>query len=651
MSNTNEEKNAEMAIAFKKQFKDPIYDYIEIDSNIVSEIIDTPAFQRLKDIRQTSYTPLFPAAYHNRYVHSLGVYHLGRMAFQAIEPQLVEYSEDTNLNFKKRSIKKIFELACLLHDIGHAPFSHTGEKFYLDEAETLYATLKGCVEDDKFSEDFDALGANKPAPHECMSCIVGLRTYSTFFENVKQKDLFARCIIGMKIRLTEKEPEEFRQNMQESERRELKKERELYATKKREVELLNCVISLLNSSIIDVDRLDYIIRDSVTIGFKNAQVDYKRLLDGMRIVSYEKPIERNKRKKNRKELCVGYHKSALSVLESAIYAHDAEKKWIQGHPSILYEMTVLQNAMGTLTQQFCTKEDLNPIFCYEALTEKGKELSSFVPLFSDEAKDLLNREELFSSVAQGLFEQGKLFSVESDIDMTDLMIVRKFQLNLLADEDFLYLMKTFCKNGLGYEYFARNKRRFPAWKSEAEFRTLFQERIGDDSKNIKILEDNFEGLADFCMAKTGVSIVDEKIFSLLEKEEQENNYSKENEEIDIDYYEDIGRSIGENRYWASELERIATDLELHFEFLIIFQRKFNSSFKSSVGDIPILFPNLDNQVVPLQNVVDVLKSSADKKSNFFHIFYRPKSSNHKSKKEIINKIAKSLINAANNLSV
>ena len=116
LSNTKEEKNGEMPIAFKKQFKDPIYDYIEIDSNIVSEIIDTPAFQRLKDIRQTSYTPLFPAAYHNRYVHSLGVYHLGCMAFQAIEPQLVEYSEDTNLNFKKQSIKKIFELACLLDE-------------------------------------------------------------------------------------------------------------------------------------------------------------------------------------------------------------------------------------------------------------------------------------------------------------------------------------------------------------------------------------------------------------------------------------------------------------------------------------------------------------------------------------------------------
>ena len=83
-------------MAHDKQFKDPIYGYISIDSDLVSNIIDTPAFQRLKDIRQTSYTPLFPAAYHNRFVHSLGVYYLGRIAFRAIAPQLSEELQKIN---------------------------------------------------------------------------------------------------------------------------------------------------------------------------------------------------------------------------------------------------------------------------------------------------------------------------------------------------------------------------------------------------------------------------------------------------------------------------------------------------------------------------------------------------------------------------
>ena len=55
-----ENKGEEFSEIFKKRFKDPLYDYIEIDNTIVSKIIDTPSFQRLKDIRQTSYTPLYP---------------------------------------------------------------------------------------------------------------------------------------------------------------------------------------------------------------------------------------------------------------------------------------------------------------------------------------------------------------------------------------------------------------------------------------------------------------------------------------------------------------------------------------------------------------------------------------------------------------
>lgn len=59
-----------------KRLKDPIYGYIDIDDDIIDYIIDTATFQRLRTIIQTSYAPLFASAVHNRFVHSLGVYHL-----------------------------------------------------------------------------------------------------------------------------------------------------------------------------------------------------------------------------------------------------------------------------------------------------------------------------------------------------------------------------------------------------------------------------------------------------------------------------------------------------------------------------------------------------------------------------------------------
>ena len=60
-----------------KKFKDPIYGYIKIPKTIVTRIIDTPEFQRLRYIKQTSYLPVYSAALHNRFIHSLGVYFLG----------------------------------------------------------------------------------------------------------------------------------------------------------------------------------------------------------------------------------------------------------------------------------------------------------------------------------------------------------------------------------------------------------------------------------------------------------------------------------------------------------------------------------------------------------------------------------------------
>lgn len=619
---------------FDKQFKDPIYGYIEIDSKLVSEVIDTPAFQRLKDIRQTSYTPLYPAAYHNRYIHSLGVYHLGRIAFGAIKSQFEDEDKSIAINGQLSKIQNIFELACLLHDVGHAPFSHTGEAFYLDKQETLYRMLKECVNEDKFTIDFNALGAKKPAPHECMSCIVGIKTFPDYFKESFERELFARCIIGMPIQFTAKDPK-YNGEMNSEEKQEVTKQRDDNKVKRQESELLNCVISLLNSSIIDVDRLDYIIRDAETIGFQSIKVDYLRLLRGLRIVSYNG------------RFCIGYHKSAVSVIESAVYAHDAEKKWVQGHPAILYEMEALKNAMGELTNIFSTKHDSNPLFCYEALTEEGKTLSMPVQLFADQATQM-KKEDLWSAEALSLLQDGKLFAKDHQITDADFMITRNYPVSLLADEDFLFLLKYFCKEGLGYEYFARNRRRQAMWKSEAEFRALFQQRIGDDTENIKTLERDFEGLVDYCQDKMGVPIVSEAIFDILDKEKSDANSARDNKEIDGGSYDDIINGIKSKRHWARILCESTKKLDIKFEFLIIFQKKFNSSFKETLGDIPILFPNIEHGVVPLKTVVDVLKASADRKSNFFHLFYTPNGViNAEKKRQIVNQIAQALVAGIN----
>ena len=127
-----------------KSFKDPAYGYVAIPYNLVRGIIDTEAFQRLRHIVQTSYEPLYPSATHNRFIHSLGVYHLGDIVASVVEKESFPSLSEVIGKYTKKYIRylEIFRLACLLHDVGHAPFSHTGESFYITKDEKGNSRLK-----------------------------------------------------------------------------------------------------------------------------------------------------------------------------------------------------------------------------------------------------------------------------------------------------------------------------------------------------------------------------------------------------------------------------------------------------------------------------------------------------------------------------
>lgn len=71
-----------------KRIKDPIYGYIKIPVRYMTNIVDTAVFQRLRRIIQTSYSPLYSSAVHNRFVHSMGVFCLGELAAQQLMKEI-----------------------------------------------------------------------------------------------------------------------------------------------------------------------------------------------------------------------------------------------------------------------------------------------------------------------------------------------------------------------------------------------------------------------------------------------------------------------------------------------------------------------------------------------------------------------------------
>jgi uncharacterized protein len=101
--------------------RDPLWNTIRLDSTAV-RIIDTPAFQRLRHIRQLGHAYLvYPGATHARFDHALGVYHLTRRTLQLL-------GERGELQQVDPSDWSLVPYAALLHDVGHYPFSHALEE-------------------------------------------------------------------------------------------------------------------------------------------------------------------------------------------------------------------------------------------------------------------------------------------------------------------------------------------------------------------------------------------------------------------------------------------------------------------------------------------------------------------------------------------
>ena len=115
-----------------KRILDSVHGYIQVSDNLMKNVIDTVYFQRLRRIEQTSTRALFPSARHDCFIHSLGVYHLGHLIIEALK----KTEECESFPSNKEVVFNSYELACLLHDIGHSPFSHTFEE-YFDKAMCL----------------------------------------------------------------------------------------------------------------------------------------------------------------------------------------------------------------------------------------------------------------------------------------------------------------------------------------------------------------------------------------------------------------------------------------------------------------------------------------------------------------------------------
>jgi HD superfamily phosphohydrolase len=113
-----------------KIIRDPLHDLIRVECKHALRLIDSEPMQRLRKIRQLGLAWLvFPGAEHSRFVHSLGVFHLANQAMGYLNRIKRPGSDDP---FFDKYQQTAIGLAALAHDFGHGPFSHVFERVARD---------------------------------------------------------------------------------------------------------------------------------------------------------------------------------------------------------------------------------------------------------------------------------------------------------------------------------------------------------------------------------------------------------------------------------------------------------------------------------------------------------------------------------------
>lgn len=258
-----------------KTIRDPIHGDIKLKGFFL-DLIEAAELQRLYNIKQLGFAHLvYPGANHTRLEHSLGTYY---MAYKAAEKLDINNDE-----------KEIVACAALLHDIGHGPFSHTLEyilrdKLNVDHVDLTEKLIFGEHEIfNEIEEDFIV----SPGVFEI------LNKYSVDLKEI------AYIIRG-------------------------KPTRNSY------------LCQLLNSSI-DVDQLDYLIRDAYYTGVAYGMIDIDRFLQTLII--------------NDNQLAV--LKKGVGVIENILMARSLMYSSVYFHKTVRIAELMLSKAIELI-------EDLDP---------------------------------------------------------------------------------------------------------------------------------------------------------------------------------------------------------------------------------------------------------------------------------------------------
>jgi uncharacterized protein len=263
------------------EIRDPVHVFIKLDSQ-ERKVLDSLPFQRLRCIHQLAMTYLvYPGATHRRFEHSLGVMELAGRVYDIITDPENLTDEIRNLfpqirnKDEQRYWRRVLRLAALCHDIGHLPFSHAAEDLLPDGWDHEQMTRSLIL-----SPEMNTIWTGmrpKPEPEDIVKLALGAKK-APDLEFSDWESLLAEIIVGTAF---------------------------------------------------GVDRMDYLLRDSLHTGVAYGRFDHFRLIDTLRILP---PPAQGDEGERSSEPYIGVEAGGLQSAEALLLARYFMFSQVYFHP-------------------------------------------------------------------------------------------------------------------------------------------------------------------------------------------------------------------------------------------------------------------------------------------------------------------------------
>lgn len=426
-----------------RSIRDSLYGYVEVPGEF-DGVLDHPLYQRLRRVGQMSLTShVFPGATGSRFEHSLGAMHLARRACRAAwrnaEPEAQHAFAEAFCNavtFDQReydtgdAAELIVAGVALLHDLGHPPFSHILEPYF-----AARYPLKG---DRAFHER------------------VGLELTPAVLESA---------------------PAWLRRPIQEV----------LVADE--HAGTWDGALHAIVAGEIDIDRLDYLMRDAERTGTEFGGIDYAKLLDSYVLYLREDG------------LAVAPHARARRAVESLLVQRVQAYRWVAHHHRAIASSIALARSLEELDA--LAADNATSVLGTRTLAEVFAPLAPAMNLLDPAA----NLSHLLPHLPEHLVADDRtLMQVQASID--DATVVEALKKAIVASQlleaageatEAVTRFRIYAETALN-----RARGAVTAWKTTDAYRAT-SDQIAPDLR--RLIEAEVPELTEELLAQIGVSSV------------------------------------------------------------------------------------------------------------------------------------------------